>query len=271
MTFEVSCLSLGYHTQAVLGGVDLRLQRGTVIGLLGANGAGKSSLLSVLAGDIKPQKGQVLLDGQPLYKYGPAVLAQKRAVLPQQLGHTFNMTVGQLIELGFFAFPDLSHTTANEMSLQALNQVAIDPAWSSKPLMHLSGGQLQRVHIARTLAQCYASIHEQGQGWLLLDEPLANLDPLHQQQLLTICQNMVKTLNVGVLLVLHDLNIAAQWCDRLVLLGDGKVLSEGATGTVLTEPNLALAYGLPFHIVNIQIEGKPRTLVVPNGEHPVCK
>jgi iron complex transport system ATP-binding protein len=235
--------------------------------MLGANGAGKSSLLSVLAGDMKPQMGQVLLDGVVLSAYRPVVLAQKRAVLPQQLGHTFNMTVGQLLELGFFAFPDLSPATANDLTLKALDQVAIDPAWASKPLMHLSGGQLQRVHIARTLAQCYASVHAQGQGWLLLDEPLANLDPLHQQQLLALCQNLVKTMNVGVLLVLHDLNIAAQWCDRLVLLGGGRVLSEGATATVLTEANLALAYGLGFHLLNVPIEGKPRTLVVPNGDH----
>jgi len=190
-------------------------------------------------------------------------LAQKRAVLPQQPGYTFNMTVGQLLELGFFAFPDLASADVNEVTQRALAQVSIDATLISRPLSQLSGGQLQRVHIARTLTQLYASVQVRGQGWLLLDEPLASLDPLHQKQLLALCQHVVRTHDVGVLLVLHDLNLAAQWCDRLVLLGDHQVLSDGATLSVLTEQNLRQAYGMPFQILKVPIDGSLRTLVVP--------
>jgi iron complex transport system ATP-binding protein len=177
------------------------------------------------------------------------------------------MTVAQLLELGFFAFPDLALSVVNEITQRALAQVSIDVALMSRPLSELSGGQLQRVHIARAMTQLFASVRLTGQGWLLLDEPLASLDPLHQQQLLALCQNVVRTHDVGILLVLHDLNLAVQWCDRLILLGQQQVLSDGATSTVLTEQNLRQAYGMSFHIKTIEIEGVPRTLVVP-GQVP---
>jgi iron complex transport system ATP-binding protein len=267
MTFEVNNLSLGYQTHLVLRGVTLRLNRRELIGVLGANGAGKSTLLVALAGDLTPQSGQVLLDSQTLSRQAPLVMAQKRAVLSQQPSYAFNMTVAQLLELGFFAFPDLALSVVNEITQRALAQVSIDVALMSRPLSELSGGQLQRVHIARAMTQLFASVRLTGQGWLLLDEPLASLDPLHQQQLLALCQKVVRTHDVGVLLVLHDLNLAVQWCDRLVLLGQQQVLSDGATSTVLTEQNLRQAYGMSFHIKTIEIEGVPRTLVVP-GQVP---
>jgi iron complex transport system ATP-binding protein len=267
MTFEVNNLSLGYQTHLVLRGVTLRLNRRELTGVLGANGAGKSTLLVALAGDLTPQSGQVLLDSQTLSRQAPLVMAQKRAVLSQQPSHAFNMTVAQLLELGFFAFPDLTLSVVNEITQRALAQVSIDVAFISRPLSELSGGQLQRVHIARALTQLFASVRLTGQGWLLLDEPLASLDPLHQQQLLALCQNVVRMHDVGILLVLHDLNLAVQWCDRLVLLGQQQVLSDGATSTVLTEQNLRQAYGMSFHIKTIEIEGVPRTLVVP-GQVP---
>lgn len=267
MTFEVNNLSLGYQTHLVLRGVTLRLNRRELIGVLGANGAGKSTLLVALAGDLTPQSGQVLLDSQTLSRQAPLVMAQKRAVLSQQPSYAFNMTVAQLLELGFFAFPDLALSVVNEITQRALAQVSIDVALMSRPLSELSGGQLQRVHIARAMTQLFASVRLTGQGWLLLDEPLASLDPLHQQQLLALCQKVVRTHDVGVLLVLHDLNLAVQWCDRLILLGQQQVLSDGATSTVLTEQNLHQAYGMSFHIKTIEIEGVPRTLVVP-GQVP---
>jgi iron complex transport system ATP-binding protein len=267
MTFEVNNLSLGYQTHLVLRGVTLRLNRRELIGVLGANGAGKSTLLVALAGDLTPQSGQVLLDSQTLSRQAPLVMAQKRAVLSQQPSYAFNMTVAQLLELGFFAFPDLALSVVNEITQRALAQVSIDVALMSRPLSELSGGQLQRVHIARAMTQLFASVRLTGQGWLLLDEPLASLDPLHQQQLLALCQNVVRTHDVGILLVLHDLNLAVQWCDRLILLGQQQVLSDGATSTVLTEQNLRQAYGMSFHIKTIEIEGVPRTLVVP-GQVP---
>jgi iron complex transport system ATP-binding protein len=267
MTFEVNNLSLGYQTHLVLRGVTLRLNRRELIGVLGANGAGKSTLLVALAGDLTPQSGQVLLDSQTLSRQAPLVMAQKRAVLSQQPSYAFNMTVAQLLELGFFAFPDLALSVVNEITQRALAQVSIDVALMSRPLSELSGGQLQRVHIARAMTQLFASVRLTGQGWLLLDEPLASLDPLHQQQLLALCQKVVRTHDVGVLLVLHDLNLAVQWCDRLILLGQQQVLSDGATSTVLTEQNLRQAYGMSFHIKTIEIEGVPRTLVVP-GQVP---
>lgn len=264
MTFEVNHLSLGYRAQCVLRDVSLRLNRGELIGVLGANGAGKSSLLAALSGDLAPQGGQISLDGQAVCNQSPSQLAQKRAVLPQQPAYTFNMTVGQLLELGFFAFPDLGTTDLNALTQRALAQVSIDATFISRPLSQLSGGQLQRVHIVRSLVQLFASVQVYGQGWLLLDEPLASLDPLHQKQLLELCQNVVRTDDVGVLLVLHDVNLAAQWCDRLILLGDQKVLSDGAITAVLTAENLREAYGMPFHILKVQVDGMARTVVLPD-------
>ncbi len=264
MTFEVNHLSLGYHARCVLRDVSLQFKRGELIGVLGANGAGKSSLLAALSGDLKPQSGQVFLDGQAVGSQSPARLAQKRAVLPQQPAYTFNMTVGQLLELGFFAFPELGTSDLNALTHRALAQVSIDATFTSRPLSQLSGGQLQRVHIVRSLVQLFASVQVYGQGWLLLDEPLASLDPLHQKQLLGLCQKIVQTDDVGVLLVLHDVNLAAQCCNRLILLGDQQVLSDGPVSAVLTAENLRAAYGMPFHILNLQVDGADRTVVLPN-------
>jgi iron complex transport system ATP-binding protein len=263
MTFEINNLSLGYQAQLVLRGLTLQLKRGELTGILGANGAGKSSLLAALTGDLKPRDGQVLLDGQTVGSQPAAVMAQKRAVLSQQPSYAFNMTVGQLLELGFFAFPHLALEVMTEVTHRALAHMSIDATFIAKPLTQLSGGQLQRVHIARALTQLYASVRVHGQGWLLLDEPLASLDPLHQKQLLEQCQNLVRNDDVGVLLVLHDLNLAAQWCDRLVLLGDQHVLCDGPMPIVLTEKNLKKAYDMSFHILSLNIEGVARTVVVP--------
>jgi iron complex transport system ATP-binding protein len=264
MTFLIDNLSLGYQGKPVLHGLSLPLNRGQVIGVLGSNGAGKSTFLTALAGDLKPWAGQVLLNGEALKSLSVSSLAQKRAVLSQNPEFAFNMTTRQLLELGLYAFESLDEVTVHALYERAIRQMHIDHALLDAQLLQLSGGQRQRVHMARVLMQLHGMLQVYGQGWLLLDEPLTSLDPLHQQQLLALCQKLVREANVGVVMVLHDLNLAAQWCDRLILLADQQVLIDAKPREVLTSQNLYQAFGMPFEVFERVVGGSDRLIIVAN-------
>ena len=243
----------------------MTLNRGELIGILGPNGAGKSSLLKAMAGDLKPELGHILLDEQAVFTQTSIQLAKKRAYLPQNPEYAFNMTVRQLLELGLYAFKNIGYESALGFYQQVLSQTATDESLLDRPLVQLSGGQLQRVHMARVLVQLQAMLHEQTCGWLLIDEPLSSLDPLHQQHLLALCQRLVRETNVGVVIVLHDLNLAAQWCDRLILLADQHVLVDAAPIEALTSQNLFQAFGVRFDVFERQVDCVKRLVALPNA------
>lgn len=233
----------------VLRGVALDLRPGEVLGVLGANGAGKSTLLATLAGELPPAGGAALLDGEPLARWSAPALARRRAVLPQSPALAFDLAVDAVVRMGAYPFPELAPTALAALAGQAL---ALTGARHLAGRLHgaLSGGEQQRVQFARVVVQLLACRAEGEYRALLLDEPTASLDPRHQIALLGAVRGLTRAHGVTALVVLHDVNLAAAWCDRILLLGEGRALGLDTPRQVLTEANLHAAYDLPTRVLD---------------------
>ncbi|WP_437884649.1 heme ABC transporter ATP-binding protein [Pseudomonas sp. LRF_L74] len=222
----------------VLSAIDLQVRPGEVLGVLGPNGAGKSTLLSALAGELQPTTGRVSLDGRALADWPGAERARQLAVLPQASTLNFAFRVEDVVGMG-----RLPHATGllrdTEVIAQAL--AAADASHlAGRNYLELSGGERQRVHLARVLAQLWPG----GGGLtLLLDEPTSALDPLHQHTTLRAVREFAGH-GCAVLVILHDLNLAARYCDRLLLLHEGRAHSCGTAAEALTPAALRQVFGL---------------------------
>jgi iron complex transport system ATP-binding protein len=232
--------------RTVLRGIDLVLPPGQLTALIGPNGAGKSTLLGALAGDLPPASGQVTLGGRSLARWAARDLAQVRAVLPQRPGVCFSFTVRQVVELG--RHPHRRSWRAGRTGPAGNDEALVDAAlaevglggFAERPIDTLSGGEAARVHLARVLAQ-QAAI-------LLLDEPTATLDLHHQHLVLGIARRHASAGGTAVV-VLHDLNLAAAYADRIVLLAGGCILADGPSAAVLTPKLIAAAYDHPVEVL----------------------
>ncbi len=245
----------------ILADIDLSLPAGQVIGVLGANGAGKSTLLAALAGELSPSAGRITLNGRPLSAWSVAELARCRAVLPQSPSLQFDLPVATVIGMG--AYPHARHTRTgaprtddsrdtaraaiaeDQRILQRVLALADVQDLYERRYCHLSGGEQQRVHLARVLYQLLLA--RQGNDEyrvLMLDEPTASLDPRHQLHLLSAVHTLAHEENVAALVIVHDLNLAAGCCDRLLLLGQGRVAACGTPAQVLTPDTLRQVYGV---------------------------
>lgn len=244
----------------ILSDIDLSLPAGQVIGVLGANGAGKSTLLAALAGELSPSAGRITLNGRPLSAWPAAELASCRAVLPQSPSLQFDLPVATVIGMGAYpharhsrtgAHPTNRHDTAqaamaeDQRILQRVLVLADVQDLYERRYRRLSGGEQQRVHLARVLYQLLLARHGNDEyRVLMLDEPTASLDPRHQLQLLSAVYTLAHEENVAALVIVHDLNLAAGCCDRLLLLGQGCVAACGTPAQVLTPDTLRQVYGV---------------------------
>ncbi|TNF61304.1 MAG: heme ABC transporter ATP-binding protein [Burkholderiales bacterium] len=217
----------------LLRGVNLRLQAGQVGVVLGPNGAGKSTLLSVLAGLAAPQEGSVGIDGQPVDPGSAARWAARRAVLPQDTAVAFDFSARDVVALG--RYPHRLHPSRQEDRIVADALSATDVAHlANRGVGHLSGGERLRVQLARVLAQIWEAPADGASRWLLLDEPTAALDLQHQHEVLGLVHRWAREQGVGVLVVLHDLNLALRYADRVWVLQGGRLRATGAPEAVLT-------------------------------------
>lgn len=234
----VDNLHLRRGSNQVLSDISLALESNQVLGVLGPNGAGKSSLLSVLCGELTASEGRVTLDGRALSQWPGQERAKRLAVLPQVSSLGFAFKVEEVVGMG-----RLPHRTGLER-----DQVIIDAALSAADALHLvgrsylalSGGERQRVHLARVLAQLWPG--EQGQI-LLLDEPTSMLDPLHQHTTLQAVRDFADR-GAAVLVILHDLNLAARYCDRILLLEAGRVHALDNPDRVLCPASIKAVFGI---------------------------
>jgi iron complex transport system ATP-binding protein len=229
----------------VLQAVTLRAQPGRLLALVGPNGAGKSSLLGVLAGLLPPTRGQATLDGHPLAQWPAAGLARRRAMLSQRVQLGFGFRVEEVVMLGRSPH-GASHATADQRVVDAALRAA--HAWHlrGRNYLELSGGEQQRVQLARVMAQVWDSAS--GPSWLLLDEPEAGLDIAHQHFVLRRAR-LLACQGYGVVVVLHDLNLAARYADEVALLEQGRLLRHGAPAEALEPRMLSEVYGLPLRRV----------------------
>ena len=232
----------------VLGNVSLHLPAGEVLGVLGANGAGKTTLLATLAGELKPAGGRLRFFQEDLERIRPRDLARRRAVLPQASSLAFDLDTKTVVGMGAYPFPELAPD-----ALQALVERALCMA-DAKSLADrrygtLSGGEQQRVQFARVVVQLLAARQPGEYRALFLDEPTASLDPRHQAALLQVVRALAREQEIAALVVLHDVNLAAAWCDRLLLLADGRSVALDTPARALTAQNLRTVYDMPATVL----------------------
>lgn len=258
MTYALNRICVTRDGQEVLHDITLTLATGTLIGVIGPNGAGKSTLLGTLAADLPATQGVLTLNGASLEGLAPNQLARSRAVMSQQAAAIFNLSVTQVLALGLFAFDDLPQAELNGLVQQVAQCTGIVP-WLDRAMTSLSLGQQQRVHFARALLQAKATIQYCGQAWLLLDEPTANQDPAHQQSMMHACRELLAKGTVGVVIAMHDLSLAAQWCDEVIVLKQGGLLTHGSAKAVLTPETLKQTFG---HELGVHVQEAPRGVIV---------
>ena len=246
--------------------VDLRVASGKLVVLVGPNGAGKSTLLRVLAGELSPTAGQALIDGRPIASFSAAELARRRAVVSQSTTLSFPFTVREVVLLGAsvpgFATPRPAIEAAASEALTAIGLAG----FGHRLFTQLSGGERQRVHIARALLQLAATDGgRSAPGALLLDEPTANLDLAHQVTVLREARRQARS-GRAVLVILHDLNLAASYADEMVIVSRGRIAARGQPVDVMRDDLLSEVYGCAVRTNLTPRNGAP--FVLPLAEGP---
>lgn len=241
MSLRVAAAGLGRAAQWRLRPMSLTLTGGEIHAVLGPNGAGKTTLLSLLAGDLRPSHGLALLDDRPLQNWSPQALARRRAVYGQDETLHFAFTVAEVVGLG--NLPWWGETPPERALIEAALQAVDAETWITRSVMTLSGGEQARVRLARTLVQLWSNTRGRT-GYLLLDEPTAHLDFAFQHRALQLIRQVAND-GYGVLLVVHDPNLALRYADRVTLLARGGVIAQGPVETRLTAETASQAYGVP--------------------------
>ncbi|MBK1786319.1 heme ABC transporter ATP-binding protein [Prauserella cavernicola] len=239
----------------LLDGVSLGVLAGEVLALVGPNGAGKSTLLGVLAGDAVPERGSVSIGGRPATAWSTVELARRRAVLPQHNPVSFPFDVRAVVEMGRAPWEGTAAEDDDERAVAAALADTELTAFTHRSYPTLSGGEQARTALARVLAQ--------STGLLLLDEPTAAMDLRHQEQVLTLARARAEA-GAGVLVVLHDLGLAAAHADRIAVLSDGGLAALGPPGEVCEAGLLSRVYQHPVEVISHPRTGKP--LVLPYRE-----
>lgn len=249
-------LVFSYNHKPILDGVDLALLPGEMVGLVGPNGAGKSTLVNLLSRALMPQRGHVWLDDRTLDQLSPDQVARRVAVVPQvfEVPNGFTafeiVMMGRTPHLGWFKSESARDGEIARAAMQATGTWHL----ANRLVTKLSGGERQRVVFARALAQ--------EPQILLLDEPTAHLDVAHQIEVMEIARKLKNERALAILGVFHDLNLAAQYCDRIILLKDGRVFAAGAPASVITADILRAVYGIEMCVFPHPRNHLPAALIV---------
>ncbi|MCS4286271.1 iron complex transport system ATP-binding protein [Pseudomonas sp. BIGb0278] len=248
---EAKGLHLQRGSTEVLHDISLSLMPGQILGVLGPNGAGKSSLLGALCGELIPSQGQVRLGGRGLAEWAGQARARQLAVLPQVSSLGFAFRVEEVVGLG--RLPHASGQQRDREIIEAALHAADAQHLLERSYLALSGGERQRVHLARVLAQLWPG--EAG-ATLLLDEPTSMLDPLHQHTTLQAVRSFADR-GAAVLVILHDLNLAARYCDQLMLLEHGRCHALASPREVLAPEALKAVFGIDVLVQDHPERGHP--------------
>ena len=260
-TLAATGLSVGYRDRVVIEDLDLAVPPGAVTAIVGANACGKSTLLRSMSRLLAPQQGHVLLDGRAVHATPARQLARTLGLLPQSPVAPDGITVGDLVGRGRHPHHGLMSrwTAADDVAVAQALETTGTADLIDRPVDELSGGQRQRVWIAMALAQ--------QTDLLLLDEPTTFLDVAHQVEVLDLLTDLNRARGTTIVLVLHDLNLAARYADHLVAMVDGAVHSAGAPGDVLTEDTVRTVFGLESRVIEDPTSGRP--MMLPLGRHGV--
>ncbi|MDD1535476.1 MULTISPECIES: heme ABC transporter ATP-binding protein [unclassified Bradyrhizobium] len=250
---EARALSKRAGRAQLLDGVGLTVKAGEMVAVIGPNGAGKSTLLRLLSGDLRPSAGEVRLKRRDIGSFTPRELAARRAMLSQHINVTFPFTVEEIVQMGA---GERSERDARPLVDAALEEVGL-AHFRERQLPTLSGGEQQRAHFARVLVQLACGEAEHGPGLLLLDEPTSSLDLRHQIDLVEAARRRAGT-GTAVIAILHDLNLAIRFADRLIVLAGGKLVADGSRADVVTRERIRDIFEIDA--VVHQAEGVPYVL-----------
>lgn len=250
---EARGVTLSFGRRPILDSVDLEVRRREVLALVGPNGAGKSTLLAVLAGDLEPDEGEVALEGRSLARWKLRDMARERAVLTQEHRISFPFAAADVVRMGRSPWRGRPEEDEDDpVVAEAISTTDIEHL-AGQSFGLLSGGEKGRTSFARVLAQ--------RTGILLLDEPTAALDIGHQEAVLARARAEAAA-GAAVVVVLHDLTLAAAWSDRVALLHRGRLAAEGAPADVFSAPLLSLVYDHPIDVIPHPATGE--LLVLPD-------
>lgn len=245
-------ISVSYGTHRVLENVTFEAPAKSLIVIVGPNGAGKSTLMRALTGELVPQVGDITIHGQKIRDIPASHLAQMRAVLPQSSSLAFPFTVHEIVRFGLTARQDIREGGGAHQSVEAMLEKVDLGGYGARYFQELSGGEQQRVHLARVLCQV-PNPEEDGEArFLLLDEPTSSLDIRHQILTLNIARQFSEQ-GGGVIAILHDLNVAAMFADRLIVLSGGSIVADGPPETVLNDEMMRDVFNL-----NIAVSKSPQ-------------
>lgn len=247
--FELNNVSFSVPERTLLHPLSLNIPHGQMVGLIGHNGSGKSTLIKLLARQQAPSAGHILLDGKPLEKWASREFARQVAYLPQQLPATEGLTVRELVAFGRYPWHGaLGRVTREDRDqVQRALELTDTLSFAERLVDQLSGGERQRVWLAMLLAQ--------NSRFLLLDEPTSALDIAHQVEVLSLIHDLSRQLDLGVLVVLHDINMAARYCDHLLALHSGSLLAEGSPQSLMSGDTLENIYGIPMGVLAHPTDG----------------
>ncbi len=255
---EARDLTIKYEARVAVANVSLNLAAGEITSIIGPNGAGKSTLLRALNGQVRGASGAVLLDGEPVGKFSRRTIGRRIAVVAQEAELRFPVTVLEFVLGGRFAWAsNAGWGWETERDVRVADEVLAETELadlSGRLMSELSGGERQRAVLARALATEAA--------FLLLDEPTANLDLSHQATLLSLVRNRCDQHDAAALVVTHDLNLAAQFSDHILLMKNGKVIEAGPPRTVLTPELLREVFEVTVLVDAHPVTNAPRVTPV---------
>ncbi|WP_374163879.1 heme ABC transporter ATP-binding protein [Arcticibacter sp. MXS-1] len=259
---EVRNLTYAAGTKSLLRDISFDVRSGEVLAVVGANGAGKSTLLRLLSGELKAAEGTVKLKDKPVSDYSIAGMARVRAVLSQQTSLTMSFRVEELVMMGRYPHFESRPTLADKLIVEdVLHETGVSHL-ARREYNTLSGGEQQRVQLARVIAQ----IADVPGAVLLLDEPINGLDILYQQEILQVVRRLADT-GYCVVCILHDMNFAAQYADRVLMLKEGRVIAQGRPREVLNEENMYEAFGVAVQVFEHPAFAFPLVLPLPRAYH----
>lgn len=258
---DVCGVSGSYHNKTVIDDLSFSVKQGEIFGVLGPNGSGKTTLMNMLTRIHPLDRGKVTIDGQDLHDYGAKSLAKTLAVLPQFMEQYFTFTVKEIVALGRYPYQKGLVKTMTAYDKKAINRAMQQTevaSFADQSLHSMSGGQVQRVYLAQALAQ--------EPQLLLLDEPTNHLDINHQKNLLDGLKKWVREQQTTAITIFHDLNLAGLYCDRLLLLEEGRIAAFGTPEEVLTEEMIDHVYGIKVkRLVHPDLPGPILTIVPEAG------
>lgn len=258
---EIKNIDLSYQKKKVIKGLSVKFSSGEFCALLGPNGAGKSTLLKALIRYLPIENGQIFYKGRDYYKWSRQQLAKEIAIIPQDYQFQFDYTVKELILMGRFPYLNyLQNYSKEDMKIVEMILTQLDLNHMEDKLYScLSGGERRRVLIARALAQ--------KTDILLMDEAFANLDINHQLEIMQLLWKINKNQQKLIILVSHNINLASEYCDRIIMLKKGEIIADGKPSQIIKPQNLELLYSSHIEVIKNPITHKPNLIYPGKNEN----